>query len=156
VEVEDEAVARGASKGNVQLSYADVVEGVRATIAAYSQALDDGRTDDVVATFCVDGVCDIPGMGTHVGHDALRTAFTTWKPKRPQRHLVVNTLVTEWGDHEATAISDVMFVLWEDSGWAIKLVGRYHDLFHRADGIWRLHERTATFVAGPSPRQATA
>ena len=49
---------------------ADVDAGVRAAIAAYTQALDDGRTDDVVATYCPDGVCDIPGMGTHEGHDA--------------------------------------------------------------------------------------
>ena len=56
-------------------NYAEVVEGVRATIAAYTQALDDGRTDDVVATFCPDGVCEIPGMGTHEGHDALRQAY---------------------------------------------------------------------------------
>ncbi len=57
------------------MRYADVVEGIRATIAAYTHALDDGRTDDVVATFCPDGVVDIPGMGTHVGHDALRAAY---------------------------------------------------------------------------------
>jgi hypothetical protein len=66
--------------------------------------LDDGRTDDVVATFCRDGVCDIPGMGTHEGHDALREAYSRLKLQRPQRHLVVNTLVTDWDDHEANAI----------------------------------------------------
>ena len=33
-----------------ELTFADVAEGVRATIAAYTQALDDGRTDDVVIT----------------------------------------------------------------------------------------------------------
>jgi hypothetical protein len=59
-------------------TYTDVAEGVRATIAAYTQALDDGRTDDVVATFCPDGVCDIPGMGTHEGHAALRAAYAGW------------------------------------------------------------------------------
>ncbi len=37
------------------------------TIAAYTQALDDGRTDDVVGHVLPDGVCEIPGMGTHVG-----------------------------------------------------------------------------------------
>ena len=56
-------------------TFADVAEGVRAAIAAYTHALDDGRTDDVVATFCADGVVEIPGMGTHVGHDALRAAY---------------------------------------------------------------------------------
>lgn len=138
---------------STQTTYADVVEGVRATIAAYAQALDDGRTDDIVATFCADGVCDIPGMGTHTGQDALRQAFTKWKPRQPQRHLVVNTLVTEWNDHEVTAVSDVVFVLLEDSGWAIKLVGRYHDVFHQSDGTWRIHTRTATFVTDPTTRR---
>ena len=52
-------------------TYAEVEEGVRSALAVYAQALDDGRTDDVVATFCPDGVCEIPGMGTHAGHEAL-------------------------------------------------------------------------------------
>jgi hypothetical protein len=131
---------------STKLTYADVVEGVRATLAAYTQALDDGRTDDVVATFCRDGVCEIPGLGTHEGHDALREAYTGWRPRRPQRHLVLNTLVTDWNDHEANAISDVVFVLKGDSGWAIQLVGRYDDTLHRDDGRWRFHRRAATFV----------
>ena len=88
----------------VPLSRADVAEGVRAAIATYTQALDDGRTDDVVATFCPDGSCAIPGLGTHRGHHALRAAFTAWEPKRPQRHLVLNTLVPGWSAAEATAL----------------------------------------------------
>ena len=127
-------------------TYADVVEGVRATIAAYTHALDDGRTDDVVATFLPDGVCDIPGMGTHAGHDALRAAYTAWKPRRPQRHLVVNTLVTDWDDHEANAVSDVVFLLQGDSGWAIQVVGRYQDTLRRVDGGWFFRRRAASFV----------
>jgi len=119
---------------------------VRAAIAAYTHALDDGRTDDIIATFCPDGVCDIPGMGTHVGHDALREAYTRWKPTRPQRHLVDNTLVTDWNDHEAKATSDVVFLLQGDSGWAIQVVGRYHDTLHHDDGTWRFHQRVAEFV----------
>jgi hypothetical protein len=131
---------------STKTTYAQVVEGIRATIAAYAQALDDGRTDDVVATFCPDGVCEIPGMGIHEGHDALREAYSGWKPQRPQRHLVLNTLVTDWNDDEATAISDVIFILQGDSGWAIQLVGRYQDTFHHDDGTWRFHHRAATFV----------
>ncbi|MCJ7672489.1 MAG: nuclear transport factor 2 family protein [Acidimicrobiia bacterium] len=127
-------------------TYAEVAEGVRAAIAAYTHALDDGRTDDIIATFCPDGVCDIPGMGTHVGHDALREAYTRWKPTRPQRHLVVNTLVTDWNEHEAKATSDVVFLLQGDSGWAIQVVGRYHDTLHHDDGTWRFHHRVAEFV----------
>jgi hypothetical protein len=127
-------------------TYAEVVEGVRATLAAYTHALDDGRTDDVVATFCTDGVCEIPGMGTHAGHDALRAAYARWTPRRPQRHLVVNTLVTDWNDHAATAVSDVVFILQGDSGWTIQVVGRYHDTLHHDNGTWRFHRRAAEFV----------
>ncbi len=129
-----------------ETGFGEVAEGVRATIARYAQALDDGRTEDVVATFCPDGVCDIPGMGTHAGHDALRQAYSRWQPRQPQRHLVVNTVVADWSDHEAAATSDVVFLLLEDSGWTVKLVGRYHDILHREDGTWRFHNRTATFV----------
>ena len=131
-----------------ELTFADVAEGVRATIAAYTQALDDGRTDDVVATFCPDGVCDIPGMGTHEGHDALRAAYAGWAPRRPQRHLVLNTHVIAWSSDDATAISDVVFILQGKSGWAIQLVGRYHDTLHRDGGSWRFHRRVAAFENG--------
>jgi hypothetical protein len=123
-----------------------VAEGVRAALAAYAHALDDGRTDDVVATFCPDGAVDIPGMGSHAGHDALRAAYDAWKPRRPQRHLVVNTHVTGWDDHEATATSDVVFLLHGRDGWSVQVVGRYHDVLHRDGDAWRFHRRSAEFV----------
>ena len=127
-------------------TFAEVAEGVRATLAAYTQALDDGRTDEVVATFCPDGVCDIPGMGTHQGHDALSAAYAGWAPRRPQRHLVLNTLVTEWSDGEARATSDVVFLLRGEDGWNVQLVGRYEDVLHRDGDTWRFHHRAAEFV----------
>ena len=128
------------------LSFADVAEGVRAAIAAYTLALDDGRTDDVIATFCTDGSCDIPGLGTHQGHDALREAYARVTPRRPQRHLVLNTLVTDWNDHEAYATSDLVFLLMRDEGWAVQLVGRYEDVLHNDGGTWRFHQRIGSFL----------
>jgi SnoaL-like domain len=137
------------------MTRAEVAEGVRTAIAIYTQALDDGRTDDVVATFCPDGGCEIPGMGTHRGHDALLEAYTRWEPRRPQRHLVLNTVVAEWDDTEATAISDVVFLLLGDAGWSVQLVGRYHDTLHNDDGTWRFHHRAATFVTDNRPGTGT-
>lgn len=128
-------------------SYADVVEGVRATLATYCHALDDGRTDDIVATFCPDGSFEAPGMGSHQGHDALRAAYAGWVPRRPQRHVVVNTVVTEWGDDEARAVSDMIFLLLGDTGWSVQLVGRYHDTLHRDGDAWQFHRRAAEFVS---------
>jgi uncharacterized protein (TIGR02246 family) len=128
------------------MDYACAVEGIRATLAAYAQALDDGRTDDIVATFCPDGVCEIPGLGTHQGHDALRQAFAQLTPVRPQRHVVVNTHVTDWNADQASASSDLIFLLKGKEGWSIQLVGRYHDVLHQSDGTWRFHRRTAEFI----------
>jgi uncharacterized protein (TIGR02246 family) len=135
---------------------AEVSEGVRAALARYTQALDDGRTDDVVATFCPDGVIEIPGMGTHVGHDALRRAYSKWAPRRPQRHLVLNTVVEVRSDEEATAVSDVVFILLGDDGWDVQLVGRYDDVLHRDGALWYFYHRAATFVTAPPPRKETA
>jgi ketosteroid isomerase-like protein len=126
--------------------YAEVAEAVRNTIAAYTQALDDGRVDDVVATFCSDGVVDIEGMGTYEGHDALREAYEGWKPRGPQRHVVANTLVTDWSDEQATAVSDVIFMFKSDTGWQIFTVGRYEDTFHRDGDTWKFHRRAGSFV----------
>ncbi len=134
------------------MTRADVAEGVRTAIAVYTHALDDGRTDDVVDTFCPDGGVEIPGMGTHRGRQALHNAYSRWEPRRPQRHLVLNTVVAEWSDTEATAVSDVVFLLLGESGWSIQLVGRYHDtLHHDGDGTWRFHHRAATFVTDNPP-----
>lgn len=128
------------------LTLADVDAGVRAALAAYTHALDDGRAEDVVATFCDDGVVDIPGMGTHEGTDALLDAYTKWRPRMPQRHLVLNTHITRWDDHEAEAVSDIVFLLQVEGEWAVKLVGRYHDVLHHADGAWRFHRREASWA----------
>jgi hypothetical protein len=131
------------------LTQAEVAEGVRAAIARYTQALDDGRTDDLVATFCPDGMCEIPGLGHHEGHDALREGYGRWEPSpaRPQRHLIVNTLVTRWDDDEAHATSDFVFLLKGEPGWAVQVVGRYHDVLHRDGDVWRFHRRVGEFVA---------
>ena len=130
---------------------AAVAEGVRAAIARYTHALDDGRTDDVVATFCPDGSIEIPGLGTHAGHDALREAYAGWVPRRPQRHLVLNTLVEPAGSAEATAVSDVVFLLLGRQGWTVQLMGRYHDTLHLDDdGTWRFHLRRAEFEQPPA------
>jgi hypothetical protein len=123
------------------MTYADAVEGIRATLAVYTHALDDGRTDDVVATFCADGSLEIPDAGTFEGHDGLREAYAQWTPRRPQRHLVVNTLVTDWDDRQATAVSDVVFAREGKDGWAIQFVSRYHDTLHHDAGTWKFHRR---------------
>ncbi|MGD0558819.1 MAG: nuclear transport factor 2 family protein [Streptosporangiaceae bacterium] len=124
-------------------TFADVAAGVRDTIAAYAMAVDDGRVEDVVATFCPDGLVDLPVVGTAAGHDAIRNLFSGLKPHRT-RHLVVNTHVTEWGDGRAVAVSDL--VVLGAPGWAVAMVGRYSDALHYDDGRCRFHSRKLEFT----------
>jgi hypothetical protein len=130
-----------------ELRYADVEAGVRAAIAAYNHAVDDGRTDDVVATYCPDGSCDIKALGAHEGHAALRAAYAKVEPRIPQRHVVTNTLVTTWSADEASAVSDFLFLVRVEAGWRVSLVGRYRDTLHRTDAGWRFHRREADFTS---------
>ncbi len=126
-------------------SYSEACAGISATLAAHVHALDDGRTDDIVATFTPDGVCDIEGMGRFEGAEALREADAGWKPRMAQRHLIVNTHVSDLDDDRARAMSDVVFMVLTDAGWVIQLVGRYDDELRHADGRWLLAERIARF-----------
>jgi hypothetical protein len=135
--------------GTEAVTYADVVTGVRAAIARYAHAVDDGRPDDVVATFCPDGSADIPGAGIVTGTEALRAFFSGQAPRGLSRHVVVNTLVTEWDAGQATAISDLIVLgRAPERGWSVHLVGRYHDTLHNGDGTWRFHSRTLRFSDG--------
>jgi len=124
----------------------DVRAGVGNALAAYAHALDDGRTDAVVATFCQDGSIDMGELGTYSGHDDLRAAYGRWIPRLPQRHLILNTEITAWSDAEATVVSDVVFLLKLPDGWKVQLVGRYHDVLRVEDGTWRFRHRQGEFV----------
>ena len=120
--------------------------GIQQAIAAYAQALDDGRTDDVIATFCADGSAEFPGSGKIEGHSALRATYSQLIPRAPQRHVLVNTRVTSSDTDRATAVSDLILFGRGDSGWSIRLVGRYDDTLRCVDGQWLFQSRTLTFV----------
>ena len=124
---------------------ASVAAGVHAAIAAYSHALDAGRTDDIAELFAPDGVAEIAGVGSFAGRDAIRAAYAGFAPTQPQLHLVANTVITSWTDDEATAVSNLAFFQRGDTGWAVQLVGRYDDTLRRHDGTWLFQRRVTTF-----------
>jgi ketosteroid isomerase-like protein len=125
----------------------DTVEGVRAAIAAYCHALDDGRVDDLVALFTADGTSALPGMEPVTGTEALRALYLTVTPQGPQRHLVLNTLVSAERDGEVEAVSDLVFLRSGEGGWSVALVGRYQDVLRGEGGSWRFARRTLSFTA---------
>jgi 3-phenylpropionate/cinnamic acid dioxygenase small subunit len=115
-------------------------------IGAYCQALDDGRTDDLLALFCADATVRLPGLDVLSGQDALRTGYAGMKPRRPQRHVASNTVVTLVDDDTATATSDVLVLGKGDAGWTVFLVGRYQDELRRTGSAWRFASRRLDLV----------
>ncbi|MFG1923319.1 nuclear transport factor 2 family protein [Cryptosporangium sp. NPDC048952] len=130
--------------------FADVHAGVLATIAAHSQAQDDGRVEDMVALYRADAIVEIPGIATLTGADAIRAAFSqpAWQPDpaKPQRHIVSNTVLTKWDDHTAEATSDVVMLTFDGTAWAPAIVARYHDRFSESGGRWLLTGRVDEYV----------
>lgn len=127
-------------------NFAQADAGMRAAIAAYTMAVDDGRPADVVATFCPDGRVDLPGVGAFTGHAAIHAAFSGMRRHSSLKHVVVNTHVTECDGEWAKAISDLIVLRKGSSGWAVQLVGRYFDVFHHGDDGWRFHARKLEFA----------
>ena len=128
-------------------SFADVAEGVRATIAAYTHALDDGRTDDIVATFCADGLIDIPGMGdarrarrAARGVHEVGAAPAATPPRGEHARVRVERRRGEGDERRRCSCFRAR------KGWAVQIVGRYHDTLHCEDGTWRFHRRVAEFA----------
>ncbi len=124
-----------------EITLADVTHGVQTAIATYTQALDNGRTDELVATFGPDATTEIDGVGTFQGHDALREVYAGMVPTAPQRHLVGNTVITSWTADEAEATSNLVFLLRGESGWAVQLLGRYEDVLVRDGDTWLFRSR---------------
>lgn len=125
---------------------ASVAAGVQAAIAAYAQALDTGRNDDVATLFTPDGVAEIAGIATFEGRDAIREGFAAFAPTQPQLHLVANTVVTSYTEEEATAVSNLAFFQRGEAGWAVQMVGRYDDTLRHHDGTWKFQRRVTTFL----------
>jgi SnoaL-like domain len=79
-------------------SYAATAAGVRAVIAAYAQAVDDGRHGNIAAMFCEDGPIDLPAAGVVAGREALYALFHGGHPPWLSRHVVTSTHGTRWSN----------------------------------------------------------
>ncbi|MGW2048851.1 nuclear transport factor 2 family protein [Streptomyces sp. NPDC001858] len=123
----------------------EALAGVQNAIAAYTHALDAGRTEAIPELFTEDGVAEIVGQGTFEGREAIAKAFGAFVPQAPQLHLVGNTVLTSPPGEEVTASSSLVFLGRGEAGWAVQLVGAYEDTLVREDGVWRFRKRVTTF-----------
>ena len=125
----------------------DATAGVLNTLAAYAQALDEGRVDHLVALFAEDAVVDIMGQGVMEGREAIRGGYLQTVPTGPQKHFVGNSHISEWGETAATVISDLAVLKRLEAGWAVLLTGRYQDTLRLVDGSWLFSRKALTLSA---------
>ena len=121
--------------------------GIRRTLAAYCQHLDDGEFAALAHQFTTDGTITFEDRGAGAsGRAEIETWFSeSYTPERRGKHLTVNTIVDLDGDR-ATARSDFAFLGFVDGELRPLYIGRYHDDFVRAEGRWLIQRRVAVFA----------
>ena len=86
-----------------------------------------------------------PGLGYEYMDDVVAEVAARYRVATfQQRGLEPSSLEGEFTIAEA--VSDIVFLLQVEGDWAVKLVGRYHDVLHHADGTWRFHRREARWA----------
>lgn len=125
-------------------------EEIRRTLAAYHQAGDRGRMDDLVATFTEDGVLEL-STGSHEGRAAIRAAFSgiggqgSPRPAFVQHHLTTSSIEVE-GPSRASGVN--YFLVMSPIG--VDHCGRYADRYRAAGERWLIAHRRVT-VSWASP-----
>ena len=122
-------------------------EGIRRTLAAYCQLLDDGRFGEWVDVFTDDVAFAVMGQ-VFRGPDAVR-AFVepTQGPDLRGRHVLSEPLIdVDPSGGRAIVTTDYCFVARD---LTVMSAGRYHDVLVRAAGgrgRWRIAQREIVFL----------
>jgi ketosteroid isomerase-like protein len=116
---------------------------VRRLIARYCHLVDDRDFDAAAALFTDDARFRIGDTDLR-GRDAIRTWFDSI-PEAMFHH--VTNVVVSYGSQPDTvhAVSDLTSGAKTDTGWAIWVLGRYHDTFVGSGRDLRFSQRIVTF-----------
>ncbi len=136
-------------------------EQIRDTLARYNWSGDAGRVDDLVATFCVDGVLEIRGLRSLHGRTEIagflsrvtgNVAASAGADSKPVvRHIVANVLVADLTPDRAHVWSYFTVV----THIGLDHFGRYRDVLVPAEGTWLIKQRTvSTDWAAPNSQLA--
>ncbi len=125
-------------------------EGIRRTLALYSQLCDDGRFDEFGQLFTADAVFRVLGR-EHVGRDAIEAFMASAQPPEARgRHITSNTVIELEREADIAGVTtDYLFVAAMPSGggFAITSVGRYHDEMVRGPhDEWLFSSREIVFL----------
>jgi ketosteroid isomerase-like protein len=139
-------------------------EGIRKTIAHYTDAGDNSRYEDLVRCYAEDGVFEI-AIGTWQGRPAIEQALRDLRARRDgdapllQRHHLGTCLIDVEDETHARAITYFAVV----SNGGLDHAGRYLDKLVKRDGRWQFAHRNVVvewrseasgFVAGKDDADA--
>lgn len=134
------------------MSIADDARAVEHLLYRYAELIDAGDFDGVAELFTHGAIHAVPGgppETVFAGRDAVRALYERstrrYEDGTPRsRHLVTNAIV-EVDVEAGTASSRSVFTVLQATD-ALPLqpivTGRYHDTFHRVDGVWCFATRT--------------
>ncbi len=117
-------------------------EGIRQTIAQYTDAGDNGRYEDLMACYAEDGVFEI-AMGCWRGRDEIESALRRMRAARDadapllQRHHLSTCHIELEGRDRARSVT--YFTVISDCG--LDHAGRYLDQWVVREGRWRFAHR---------------
>ncbi len=121
---------------------------IRRVLAEYCHRVDDGRLDELVELFTLDGTFVFGKLVAH-GRGGVKAWFEqNHTPEVRGKHLTTNTVVDVDG-WRAAAVSDFVFLAFQDRRLVPLLTGRYHDEFRSVDGRWLIHTREAIQLRAP-------
>jgi len=124
-------------------------DGIRRTIAEYSQRCEDGHFDRWAELFTEDARL-VFGEQTTEGRTAIKTYMEGLQPPAARgKHITANTLVDVDGS-TATATTDYLFVRASTGGLVLIAAGRYHDQLVRDGSRWQFRQRAITTLGLPA------
>lgn len=125
-------------------------DGIRRTIAEYSQWCDDGHFDQWAELFTEDARL-VFGQQTTDGRAAIKAYMEGVQPPAARgKHITGNTLIDVDGN-TAAATTDYLFVRPSAGGLELIAAGRYHDQLVRYGGRWQFSQRAITMLGLPAP-----
>lgn len=115
--------------------------------AAYCQACDDGRFDDLAVLFAHESTFTVMG-GTYDGPDAIVAFIAAGQtPELRGKHICANPLVDiDAAGATATGTIDYIFVGRTSEGLQITSAGRYYDTFVHDGDRWLISSRRIVFL----------
>ena len=120
-------------------------EGIRKTIAQYTDAGDNGRYEDLIPCYAEDGIFEV-AIGKWQGRVEIENALRTLRAKRDggapllQRH----HLGTCWIDIETETHARAITYYAVISNCGLDHAGRYIDKLVKRDGRWQFAHRNVT------------